>query len=400
MPVSSRSTHRPAIVLAIAFGIALATRSASLVAEPARPIVIAHRGASGYRPEHTLEAYQLAIEQGADYIEPDVVMTRDGELLARHDALLARVELDASGQILRRNGRPVIDAEGTSTNVWLLPQYADRLRVREIDGHRVGGWFVEDFTAAEIRADVRAQERLAEVRPANTGYNNLYGIPTLQEVIDLASERKVGVYVETKHPSHFREVSEANGLPRMEDRLVEALHRRFGNRRDTPVYIQSFEVANLQYLNRRTELRLVQLMTPAGQPRDFTLNHDVRTYADLASSHPQGLPFVNLTPTAWASTPTWCCLSTGTCRSPRRWCRTHTSWDWRSISGRSARRIISCRPRSVPANAPPNSAIWRDASTCSCDSASTASLRTIRTWAFRPWCAAAGEPGGLVFQRR
>ena len=185
--------------------------------ERPRPIVIAHRGASGYRPEHTLEAYRVAIDQGADFIEPDLVMTRDGQLLARHDALLARVKLDEKGEIVRQAGQPLIDPGGTSTNVWMLPQYANRLRVAEVDGHQVGGWFVEDFTAAEIRADVRALERLPELRPGNTAYNNLYAIPTLDEVLDLAAQRKVGVYVETKHPSHFQRLSQAAGLPRMED---------------------------------------------------------------------------------------------------------------------------------------------------------------------------------------
>jgi glycerophosphoryl diester phosphodiesterase len=280
---------RPLLCLLIAW---LVTTQDGLAAERHRPIVIAHRGASGYRPEHTMEAYRLAIEQGADFIEPDVVMTKDGQLLARHDALLARVELEESGEIRREAGQPKIDASGTSTNVWLLPQYADRLRVREVDGHRVGGWFVEDFTAAEIRADVRAQERLPELRPANTAYNNLYVIPTLAEVLDLARERNVGVYVETKHPTHFQRISEATGLPRMEDQLLRDLHDRFGKLREAPVYIQSFEVANLQYLNRHTELRLIQLLTASGQPQDFRLNHDVRTYADLTRTNPQGLPFV------------------------------------------------------------------------------------------------------------
>ena len=150
------------------------------------PLVIGHRGASGYRPEHTLEAYTLAIQQGANYIEPDLVMTKDGELLARHEPLLARVNIDAAGNfLLGSDGKPVLNRTDTSTNVWMLDKYASRLTVKTVDGGKVGGWFAEDFTAAEIRADIRAQERLRDLRTANNSHNDLYVIPTLQEVICL-----------------------------------------------------------------------------------------------------------------------------------------------------------------------------------------------------------------------
>ena len=150
------------------------------------PIVIGHRGASGYRPEHTLEAYSLAIAQGANFIEPDLVMTKDGELLARHEPLLARVDLNADGSIKLVNGAPVLNRTDSSTNVWELSKYANRLTVKTVDGQKVGGWFAEDFTAAEIRSDIRAQERLRDLRTGNNSYNNQFVIPTLQEVIDLA----------------------------------------------------------------------------------------------------------------------------------------------------------------------------------------------------------------------
>lgn len=263
------------------------------------PIVIAHRGASGYRPEHTLEAYALAIDQGAHYIEPDLVMTRDGELLARHEPLLARVDLSPEGSIkIGGDGKPVINRTDTSTNVWQLPAYANRLTVKTLDGTRVGGWFVEDFTAAEIRADVRAQERLRDLRTANNAFNDEFVIPTLQEVISLARQRSVelgrtiGVYPETKHPSYFKAHAAVHGLPRMEDRLVQVLHANFDNSATAPVYIQSFEVSNLQYLNTRTQMRLVQLLGASGQPYDFVVSGDVRSYADLAKNTAEGLKFI------------------------------------------------------------------------------------------------------------
>ena len=166
----------------------------------AAPIVIGHRGASGYRPEHTLAAYDLAITQGARYIEPDLVMTKDGELLARHEPMLGRVDLNADGTSKYVNGATVLNRTDTSTNVWQLPQYASRLQVKTLDGVKVGGWFVEDFTAAEVRSDIRAQERLRDLRSANNAYNDQYTLPTLQEVINLAKARSaqlgytVGIY--------------------------------------------------------------------------------------------------------------------------------------------------------------------------------------------------------------
>ena len=169
-------------------------------------IVIAHRGASGERPEHTLAAYELAIEQGADYIEPDLVLTRDGVLIARHENALAIVD-DVSGALVE-----------ATTNVHTLPRFADRRATKTIDGKRLTGWFSEDFTLAEIKS-LRARERIPRERPGNRAYDDQYEIPTLQEVIDLAQAksaalgRTIGIYPETKHPSYHASI----GLP-MEDR--------------------------------------------------------------------------------------------------------------------------------------------------------------------------------------
>ena len=262
----------------------------------AAPIVIGHRGASGYRPEHTLAAYRLAIAQGANYIEPDLVMSKDGALLARHEPMLARVDLNPDGSLKYLNGVPVLNRTDTSTNVWQLPQYAGRLTVKTLDGTKVGGWWAEDFTAAELRADIRAQERLRDLRVANNRYNDQEVIPRLQEVIDLAKSesarlgRTVGIYPETKHPTYFAAVAATNGVMRMEDRLVSILHANYGNVASAPVYIQSFEVSNLQYVNAQTDIRTVQLLSGGGRPYDFTVAGDTRSYADLAKA--AGLDFI------------------------------------------------------------------------------------------------------------
>ena len=224
-------------------------------------------------------------------------MTKDGALLARHEPMLARVDLNADGSIRLVNGAPVINRTDTSTNVWELPQYAGRLTVKTLDGVRIGGWFVEDFTAAEVRSDIRAQERLRDLRVANNAFNNQFVIPTLQEVIDLAKAksietgRSIGVYPETKHPTYFAAHAAANGLMRMEDRLVQILHANYGNSASAPVFIQSFEVGNLQYLNGQTNIRIAQLLNGSGRPFDFVVGNDPRSYADLATK--TGLDFVN-----------------------------------------------------------------------------------------------------------
>ncbi len=195
------------------------------------PIVIAHRGASGYRPEHTLAAYELGARQGADYIEPDLVSTRDGELVARH-------ENEISG----------------TTDVAEHPEFADRRTAKEIDGTGYEGWFTEDFTLAELKT-LRARERLPDVRPANTEYDGRYEIPTLQEVIDLAARLGVGIYPETKHPAHHRSLGLA-----LEPALVAVLRRNGLDSAGAPVFVQSFDPASLQELAGALTVPLVQLV--------------------------------------------------------------------------------------------------------------------------------------------
>ncbi|MET0386213.1 MAG: glycerophosphodiester phosphodiesterase, partial [Polyangiales bacterium] len=232
--------------------------------EPARqrgPIVIAHRGASGYRPEHTLAAYQVAIELGADYIEPDVVSTRDGALVARH-------ENEISG----------------TTDVADHPEFADRKATKTIDGTELSGWFTEDFTLAELKT-LRARERLPDVRTQNVAFDGQLEIPTLDEVIALAQHesrargRRIGVYPETKHPSYFQSI----GLP-LEEPLVAALHAAGYSDRRAPVFIQSFETANLIKLRELTKLRLVQLIDASGAPYDVVAAGGSTTYADLVTA--------------------------------------------------------------------------------------------------------------------
>jgi glycerophosphoryl diester phosphodiesterase len=222
------------------------------------PLVIGHRGASGYRPEHTLASYRLAIDMGADYIEPDLVSTRDHVLVARHENNIAE-----------------------TTDVAGHPEFADRETTKTIDGIEVTGWFTEDFTLAELRT-LRARERLPLLRPTNTAFDGLYQVPTLQEVIDLAKRHRVGIYPETKHPTYFDSI----GLS-LEEPLVATLHDNGYRGRNAPVFIQSFEVANLKELNRRTRVPLVQLLDATGQPYDFVVAGDPRTYQDLAT--PEGL---------------------------------------------------------------------------------------------------------------
>ncbi|WDZ85449.1 glycerophosphodiester phosphodiesterase [Micromonospora cathayae] len=232
-----------------------------------RPIVIAHRGASGYRPEHTLEAYRLAIRMGADYIEPDLVPTKDGVLVARH-------ENEISG----------------TTDVAARPEFAARKATKTIDGVTVTGWFTEDFTLAELKT-LRAKERLPQVRVTNTAYDGRFEVPTLQEVIDLARTegrargRTIGVYPETKHPTYFQSI----GLP-LEEPLVEVLRANKLTRPNSPVIIQSFETANLRKLDRMIDVPLAQLLDASGRPYDFTVAGDPRTYADLAK--PAGLRWI------------------------------------------------------------------------------------------------------------
>jgi glycerophosphoryl diester phosphodiesterase len=231
----------------------------------AGPLVIGHRGASGYRPEHTLASYELAARMGADYIEPDLVSTKDGVLVARHE--------------------PEISA---TTDVASHPEFADRRTTKMIDGVSFTGWFTEDFTLAELKT-LRAKERIPDVRQRNTIYDGRFEVPTLQEVIDLRRRlsrelgREIGIYPETKHPSYFRSI----GLP-LEPPLVRTLRRNGLDRKRSKVFVQSFETGNLRALDRQLDVPLVQLFGARGaQPWDFVESGDPRTYADLAT--PAGL---------------------------------------------------------------------------------------------------------------
>ena len=257
--------------------------------EAAKPLLIAHRGASGYVPEHTLAAYWLAIEQGADYVEPDLVSTKDGVLVARHENAIAIV--DANGNVRE-----------ATTDVADRPEFADRKATKLIDGVSITGWFTEDFTLAELKT-LRARERLPQLRTANTRFDGMFEVPTFEEVLQLvaqANERRqqqalatggwkaalkvkpIGVYPETKHPTYFDGI----GLS-LEEPLVRTLNKHGYRFKTSPVFIQSFEVGNLQALARMTRVPLVQLLNGSGQPYDFVARGDARTYADLAK--PEGL---------------------------------------------------------------------------------------------------------------
>ena len=262
--------HRGAFwryVMSGILGAVLMTQT-SLAAD-ARPFVIAHRGASGYVPEHTLASYFIAIQQGADYVEPDLVLSRDGALLARHENEI-----------------------GGTTDVAAHPEFAVRKTTKRVDGESVTGWFTEDFTLAELKS-LRARERLPDLRKSNTRYDGVFSIPTFDEVLDLVAAAdaqraanardaglppppRIGVYPETKHPSYFAKLDLY-----FDDRMLESLSRHGYTKRSDPICLQSFEVANLKALRRRTDLPLVQLVAPEGQPFDFTLAGDPRSYLDL-----------------------------------------------------------------------------------------------------------------------
>jgi glycerophosphoryl diester phosphodiesterase len=273
----SRHTRRTALMLApvltslLAAG-ALAGPAGAASPAPAAaskvvddPLVFGHRGASGYRPEHTLPGYTLAARMGADYIEPDLVSTKDGVLVDRH-------ENDISG----------------TTDVAAHPEFAARKTTKTVDGTQITGWFTEDFTLAELKT-LRAKERIPDIRQHNTLYDGRYPIPTFQEVIDLAAElsdelgREIGLYPETKHPTYFGSI----GLP-LEPPLVRALRENDLDGADAKVFVQSFETRNLRRLNRQIDTPLVQLLdAKARQPWDVVAAGGTRTYGDLAT--PDGL---------------------------------------------------------------------------------------------------------------
>ncbi len=224
-------------------------------------LVIGHRGASGYRPEHTLASYELAARMGADFIEPDLVSTSDGVLVARHE--------------------PEI---GGTTDVADHTGFADRETTKTIDGVEYTGWFIEDFTLAELKT-LRAKERIPAVRQENTIYDGRFEIPTFTEVLELRESlsaelgREIGVYPETKHPTYFQGLDLA-----LEPALVKALDDAGLNDADAPVFVQSFETANLRALSGELEVPLVQLLDSEGSPADFVAAGDPRTYLDLITT--------------------------------------------------------------------------------------------------------------------
>ncbi|KRE08216.1 glycerophosphodiester phosphodiesterase [Bosea sp. Root670] len=260
------------LLAALSFQAPVALAQAAPTLSGQKPLVIAHRGASGYLPEHTIEGYKLAIEQGADFIEPDLVSTRDGVLVVRHEPMLS----------------------GT-TDVADRPEFANRKTTRKVDGVDTTDWFANDFTAAEIKT-LKAKQAFADRDPS---HNGKYQIPTFQEVIDLAKAesartgRTIGIYPETKHPTYHA----ALGLA-FEDKLLDMLKAAGWTDKTAPVFIQSFETANLKYLRPKTQLRLVQLVdgdgvdkdgkvtlaAPFDRPYDFAVLGDKRTFQDMLSA--------------------------------------------------------------------------------------------------------------------
>lgn len=264
--------------LLAALALSLVAIDAGLAQTPAptldgqRPLVVGHRGASGYLPEHTIEGYKLAIAQGADFIEPDLVATKDGVLVARHEPMMS----------------------GT-TDVSTRPEFASRKTTRKVDGIDTTDWFAGDFTLAEIKT-LRAKQAMAD---RDQSHDGKYAIPTLQEIIDLAKAestrtgRTIGIYPETKHSIFHAAIGLA-----LEDRLLDQLKAAGWSEKSSPVIIQSFETANLRYLRTKTQLRLVQLVdaddvdkdggivlaAPFDKPYDFVVTGDKRTFKDLVTA--------------------------------------------------------------------------------------------------------------------
>ena len=240
-------------------------------------IIVGHRGASALRPEHTLASYQKAIDDGADFIEPDLVSTKDGVLVARHENEI-----------------------GGTSNISTLSQFADRKKTKIIDGTSLTGWFTEDFTLSELN-QIKARERIPKERPANTQYNDQFAIPTLEQIIELADQnykktgKIIGLYIETKHPTYFQKQNLA-----MEDNLLKTLAKYEYTRDIAPIYLQSFEVSNLKYLKDQLTLhkslkhaKIIQLYDDkTAQPADFKEQKNQTTYADMATA--QGLKTVSL----------------------------------------------------------------------------------------------------------
>ncbi|MFM9851537.1 MAG: glycerophosphodiester phosphodiesterase [Sphingomonadaceae bacterium] len=244
----------------IVAAMAIVLMGAASAPAPSGPLIIAHRGASGLRPEHTQAAYELAIDQGADFIEPDLVLTKDGALVDRH-------ENEISG----------------TTNVASRPEFTARKTTKVIDGESITGWFTEDFTLAELKT-LRARERLPQLRPESAKYDGQFAVMTLDEIIALVharektTKRRIGIYPETKHPSYFAKL----GLS-FDKALLQSLKRGGYSKANDPIFIQSFEVGNLKRLRTQTQIRLIQLMNDEGGPPDVPGTR----YAAMAT--PEGL---------------------------------------------------------------------------------------------------------------
>src|SRR5450631_697135 len=227
------------------------------------PLVIGHRGAAGYRPEHTLASYELAARLGADLIEPDLVSTRDHVLVARHENEI-----------------------GGTTDVASRPQFAGRKAAKVVDGNTLVGWFTEDFTLAELKT-LRAKERLPAVRQENTMYDGRFQIPTFAEILALRERlskelsREVGVYPETKHPTYFRSI----GLD-LETPLVRQVRSAGLDKANAPIFIQSFELTNLVELRQQfgVSAPLIFLTSASGAPYDLASTGDETSYADLTTT--------------------------------------------------------------------------------------------------------------------
>jgi len=270
---------KPRLILA-----ALLAAGTPVAAQGEDMLIIAHRGASAERPEHTLAAYELAIDQGADYIEPDLVATKDLVLVSRH-------ENELSG----------------TTDVASREEFEDRRRDKTIDGQKVAGWFAEDFTLAELRT-LRAKERIPSLRPANARFDGLYQVPTFAEIVKLvrakeaAMGKRIGLYPEIKHPEFLLQDA---GID-MVDLMLREL-RTLGITAQDPVFIQSFEVGPLQRLKQRSDFKLVQLVAPIGGPADEPAMRyaemvtptglaEMAKYADAVGAHiglvlsPEGAP--------------------------------------------------------------------------------------------------------------
>ncbi|MCP2339472.1 glycerophosphodiester phosphodiesterase [Actinomadura rupiterrae] len=231
------------------------------------PLILGHRGAPGYRPEHTEGSYELAVRMGADFIEPDLVPTKDGQLVVRHENEI-----------------------GGTTDVASHPEFANRKTTKTVDGTKITGWFTEDFTLAELKT-LRAAERLPDIRQHNTLYNGRYQVLTLQEVIDLAKRftreyhRKIGIVPETKHPTYFRSI----GLP-LENTLIATLKRNHFDQGGRTV-VQSFEPSSLRILHRALpHVTVLQCISNTGSPYDTTATGSGPTFADMTK--PAGLKTV------------------------------------------------------------------------------------------------------------